>query len=160
VNACNYVLSGKRHAAGLEFDAAGRISQHWELYFSYAFIPQAKVDESSGAQGTEPVGSRPGLTPRHSASLWSTYKVASDLRLGGGLNYRSSDRPVGLAATSPIEAPGFTTADAMAEYTNGNWVYKLNAINITDRHYADLLYRGHYVPGKSRTIQLSVSYNF
>jgi len=160
VNACNYVLSGKRHAAGLEFDAAGRISERWELYFSYAFIPQAKVDESSGAQGTEPVGSRPGLTPRHSASLWSTYKVTSDLRLGGGLTYRSSDRPVGLAATSPIEAPEFTTADAMAEYSSGNWIYKINLINLADRHYADLLYRGHYVPGKPRTIQFSASFNF
>lgn len=160
VNACNYVLSGERHAAGIEFDAAGRINPSWEMYLSYAYIPTAKVDASSGAAGTEPIGARPGLTPRHSASLWSSLKPRSDVHLGAGLNYRSSDRPVGLAQSSTIQAPGFVTIDAMAEIIEGPWAYKLNLVNLTNKHYADLLYRGHYVPGRPRTLQLSASYNF
>jgi catecholate siderophore receptor len=160
VNACNYVLSGKRHAAGLELDLSGRITPAWEVYGSYAFIPWAEVDESSGAAGTEPVGSRPGLTPRHSGTIWTTYQLSSRWRLGGGLNARSSDRPVGLPASSPIQAAKFLTADLMAEYTLGDLSYKANLTNITNEHYADYVYRGHYVPGKPRTLQFTVAYFF
>ena len=160
VNACNYVLSGKRHAAGLEVDFSGRLSKQWEVYGSYAWIPSARVDESSGAAGTEAEGSRPGLTPRHSGTLWTTYQLTPAWRIGGGLNARSSDRPVGLAATSAIVAPKFVTADLMAEYVHQDLSYKLSLTNFTDEHYADFLYRGHYVPGKGRGVQLTAAYRF
>ncbi|GMV00349.1 MAG: TonB-dependent siderophore receptor [Burkholderiaceae bacterium] len=160
VNACNYVLSGKRHAAGFEFDVAGRITPRWEVYVSYAFIPVARVDNSSGAPGTEPVGSRPGLTPKHTASLWSTYRLSPEWRVGGGLTARSHDKPVGLSATSQVEAPGFVSLDLMAEYVRGDFSFKLNLFNLADRHYADFLYRGHYVPGRPRTLQATLAYRF
>jgi catecholate siderophore receptor len=160
VNACNYVLSGKRHAAGLEVDVAGRITPRWEVFVSYAFIPVAKVDESSGAAGAEPEGSRPGLTPRHTGTLWTTYRVSPQWRVGGGLTARSKDVPVGLPANSPIEAPSFVTADLMAEYTLRDFTFKLNLFNVADKHYADFLYRGHYVPGQPRTLQATLAYRF
>jgi catecholate siderophore receptor len=160
VNACNYVLSGKRHAAGFELDVAGRITSQWEAYLSYAFIPIAEVDQSSGAAGTEPVGSRPGLTPRHSGSLWTTYRISPRWRFGGGLTMRSSDKPVGLAATSQIEAPAFLTADLMLEYTLRELTIKANLINVADTHYADTLYRGHYIAGVPRTLQVTTAYRF
>ncbi len=160
VNACNYVLSGKRHAAGFELDVAGRITPRWEVYVSYAFIPVARVDSSSGAPGTEPVGSRPGLTPKHTASLWSTYRLGPEWRVGGGLTARSHDKPVGLSAASQVEAPGFVSVDLMAEYVRGDFSFKLNLFNLADRHYADFLYRGHYVPGRPRTLQATLAYRF
>lgn len=160
VDACNYVLSGKRHAAGFELDLAGRLTSQWEIFGSYTWIPSAKVDASSGAAGTEPVGTRPGLTPRHSGTIWTTYRLTPYWRVGGGLTARSGDRPVGLAATSPIAAPKFVVADLMAEYTRGDMSVKLNVANATDEHYADFLYRGHYVPGKPRTVMATVSWRF
>lgn len=160
VNACNYVLSGKRHAAGLELDLTGRITRDWEVYGSYAYIPVAEVDASSGAAGTEVVGSRPGLTPRHSGTIWTTYQLTPAWRIGGGVNARSSDRPVGQAANSAIVAPKFVTADLMAEYAQHDLSYKLSLTNVTDEHYADFLYRGHYIPGKGRAVQLTAAYTF
>jgi catecholate siderophore receptor len=160
VNACNYVLSGKRHAAGVELDLAGRLTSNWDMFVSYAFIPIAEVDESSGAAGTEPVGSRPGLTPRHSGSLWTTYRLLPNLRVGAGLTARSSDKPVGLAAGSPIEAPSYVTGDLMAEYGWRDLTFKASLLNVADAHYADFLYRGHYVPGRARTALFTVAYRF
>ncbi len=160
VNACNYVLSGKRHAAGFEVDLAGLLTPQWEVFASYAFIPVASVDSSTGAPGTEPVGSRPGLTPRHSGTVWTTYRVTPAWRVGGGLNARSSDRPVGLAPNSPVVAPRFVTADLMAEYAMERVVLKANLTNVADKHYADMLYRGHYIPGKPRTLQVSATVSF
>lgn len=156
VNACNYVLSGKRHAAGVEIDLSGRLTPEWEVFGSYAWIPVARVDESTGRTGTEAVGSRPGLTPRHSGTIWTTYKLGGAWRVGGGLNARSSDTPAG----STISAPRYVTADLMAEYTAGDLSYKFNLTNVTNKHYADYLYRGHYVPGKARTAQVTVAYKF
>ncbi|EHR69370.1 TonB-dependent siderophore receptor [Burkholderiales bacterium JOSHI_001] len=158
VDACNYVLSGQRHAAGLEMDFAGKLSADWELYASYAFIPVARVDASSGAAGTEAVGSRPGLTPKHTGTLWTTYRVSPRWRLGGGLNAASSSLPV--AAAAGLVAPKWVTADLMAEYTLGPLSYKFNLSNLANKHYADLIYRGHYVPGKPRTLQMTVAYKF
>ena len=159
----NYVLSGKRHAAGLEVDLAGRITPAWEAYVSYAWIPDAKVDQGTPQalmQNGEAVGARPGLTPRHTGTLWTTYQLDANWRIGGGLNARSSDRPVGLAAGSQIVAPKYVTGDLMAEYTQGDLSYKVYLANVTDEYYADFLYRGHYIPGKPRTLQVTASYRF
>lgn len=160
VDACNYVLSGERHAAGIELDFSGRLTPQWELYFSYAWIPSARVDSSSGAAGTEVVGSRPGLTPRHSGTIWTTYQLTPRWRVGGGINAKSSDQPVGLAATSPVMAPSYVTADLMAEYALGDLLFKANLTNVTNRHHADFVYRGHYVPAQPRTLQVTAVYRF
>jgi catecholate siderophore receptor len=162
VNACNYVLSGERHAAGIEVDFAGRLTTQWEVFASYSFIPDAEVDAAragtAGTAGTEVVGSRPGLTPRHSGTFWTTYQVTPAWRIGGGLNARSGDRPVG--ANPAIWAQKFITGDLMAEYTRGDFTLKANLTNVTNEHYADSLYRGHYIPGKPRTFQLTAAYRF
>jgi catecholate siderophore receptor len=153
------LLSGKRHAAGMEFNLAGRIDPKWEVFFNHTWIPFAKIDESNlapNAAGTGPQveGDRPALTPRHSGSLWTTYRVFPKLRLGAGLNYRSPQNPEGNRA---VQAAGFTTLDAMAEYTfNERWSAKLNVTNLTDKLYADALYRGFYTPGAPRRVEMTV----
>ncbi|MBX3635790.1 MAG: TonB-dependent receptor [Rubrivivax sp.] len=160
VSPTSYVLSGQRHAAGLEIDVAGRITPRWEVYISYAWIPDAKVDKASSVLGTtltgETVGQRPGLTPRHSGTVWTTYQVTSRLRVGGGLNVRSSDSP----QQSSIVAPGYVTGDLMAEYDAGPVLFKLNVTNVGDKLYADMLYRGHYIQGKPRTVQFTTAAKF
>jgi catecholate siderophore receptor len=160
VGPANYVLSGQRHAAGIEVDIAGRITPKWEVYASYAFIPDAKVDKASSVLGTtligETVGQRPGLTPRHSGTVWSTYQLTQKWRLGAGINARSADTP----QQSSIVAPRFVTADLMAEYDAGPVAFKANLTNITDKLYADTLYRGHYIAGKPRTVQLATTVKF
>ncbi len=170
VNASNYVLSGQRHAAGLELDVAGRISPAWEVFASYAFIPDAQIDkgaEQVNAGGTvtcancslqgEPVGARPGLIPRHSGTVWTTYQLSQHWRVGGGLNLRSSMAPYQVTS---FEAPGHVTADLMAEYSVGDLRFKANLSNIGNVQTADMLYRGHYIPGKGRQLQVTGSYSF
>lgn len=105
----------------------------------------------------ELVGARPGLTPKHSGTVWTTYQIDSQWRIGGGLNWRSSMNP----QQSTNVAPSYTTLDLMAEYAVArDLLLKLNVTNATDKLYADALYRGHYVPGAPRTIQLTASYKF
>ena len=157
-----YLLSGKRHAAGLEFDFAGRITPRWEVFASYAFIPWAKIDRGapSTAQSLsgELQGQRPSLTPRHSGTVWTTYAVTPQWRLGAGLTFRSKQSP---NRNPGWDAKGFVTADLMAEYTvNDLMSLKFNVSNVTNRRYADALYSGHYTPGAGRLVMLTASFKF
>ena len=156
------LLSGKRHASGLEFDLAGRITPAWEVFGSYAWTPVARID--IGAPGSvdgvgEGAGTRSAMTPRHSGTIWSTYQISKAFRLGGGLNARSSQtpnrNPVGIVA------PRFITGDLLAEYTLSDQVgFKLNVLNVTNKLYADSLYTGHYIPGQGRMVQLTMTARF
>ncbi len=160
--ATRLLLSGQRHSAGVELDVAGRITPLWEVYASYVWMPIARVDRAASTATTvgNRVGDRPGLSPRHSGTVWSTYQLSSHWRLGGGINFRARQSPADVTAPA-WEAPGFATADALLEYTvNAATSLRLNISNLTDKYYADALYRGHYVPGAGRLVQLTLSSRF
>ena len=106
----DYLLSGKRHASGVDLDLAGRITPQWEVYLSYEWIPIAKIDEVQGVTLTgELEGQRPSMTPRHSGSLFTTYQVNPRCASAAGLNARSSQTP--NRNPPGIVAPGFVTYD-------------------------------------------------
>lgn len=153
------LLSGKRHATGMEFNFAGRITPVWEVFYNHTWIPDARIDVSNqlltpNGTGAQVQGDRSALTPRHSASLWTTYRLHPLWRVGAGLNHRSEQNPEGARH---ITAPAFSTVDAMAEVTvSETTLLKLNITNLTDKRYANSLYRGFYIPGAPRRIDLSL----
>jgi catecholate siderophore receptor len=152
------LLSGKRHATGVELSAAGRITPKWEVFYNHTWIPSAKIDNSTvagrGAGGAQRAGDRPALTPKHSLSAWTTYRVASQWRLGVGATYRGEQNPEGSRNTV---ASSFVVWDGMAEYmVDDNTTVKLNISNLSNKLYADSLYRGFYGPGAPRKVMLSV----
>lgn len=157
------LLSGKRHAAGMEFNLAGRITPQWEVFANHTWIPRARIDASNqvlaaSGGGAQVQGDRTALTPKHSASLWTTYRLTPQWRVGAGLNYRGQQNPEGARN---IVAAAFTTMDAMAEYQlSEKHVIKLNVSNLTNKLYADTLYRGFYAPGAPRIVQLSLKSSF
>jgi catecholate siderophore receptor len=156
--ATRLLLSGKRHAQGLELDLAGKINRDWEVYLSYVWIPKAQVDVAASTATTvgNRVGDRPGLTPKHSGTVWSTYQVTPKVRIGGGINFRDRQSPADVTAP-PWEAPAYVTGDLFAEYRmNTLFTFKVNLNNVSDKLYGDSLYRGHYVPGPGRTLQGTV----
>jgi catecholate siderophore receptor len=161
--AAQELLSGKRHAAGMEVNLAGRITPKWEVFFNHTWIPSARIDESNvvpaaSGGGAQVKGDRPGLTPRHSGSLWTTYAVAPQWRLGLGVNYRGEQNPEGQRA---MTADSFAVFDAMVEYTvDDKTSIKLNVTNLTNKLYADTLYRGFYGPGAARAAQLTLKTRF
>ncbi len=148
-----YLLSGKRHATGMEFNFAGRLSVAWEVFYNHTWIPTARIDVSS-ATGNMQQGNRPGLTPEHSASLWNTYRVAPMWRVGGGVNYRGKQTPL---VNASITTAAFTSVDAMVEHTlSDNTVLKINVSNLTNKLYIDQVYSSFYIPGVPRRVELSL----
>ena len=156
----DYLLSGERHATGVELDVAGRLTPAWEVFVSYAWIPSARIDKVQGTTLTgELEGQRPSLTPRHSGSLFTTYQATDALRLGGGLNARSPQTPNRNPAG--IVARGFVTYDIFGEYAfSDTLALKLNVVNVTNKFYADSLYTAHYIAGQPRTVYATLTARF
>lgn len=150
-------LSGKRHVAGIDMDLAGRITPAWDIYVSYMWMPVANIDK--GVAGSEGQGTRPSLTPEHSGTVWTTWQVQPRLRVGAGINMRSSQTPNRNPGWS---ADGWVTGDLMAEYqlVRDSVTLKLNVSNVTNKRYADALYSGHYIPGAGRLVQLTAGWRF
>ena len=152
------VLTGKRHAAGIDMDISGYITPQWEVFGSYMWMPVAKID--IGAQGSEGEGQRPSLTPKHSGTVWTTYQITPQLRVGGGLNFRSKQTP---NRNPGFYAPSYVTADLMAEYAIevDRIILKANLSNVSNKLFADSLYaNGHYTPGAGRLFQVSAKFKF
>ena len=149
-------LSGKRHATGLEVDFSGRLTPAWEVYGSFMWIPSAKID--IGVAGSEGQGSRPSNTPKVSGTIWNTYQLTPQWRVGAGINFRGKQTPI---RNPGWEVDSYITGDLMAEYTvNEKFIVKANLSNVTNKLYADQLYSGHYIPGPGRLLQVTGTIKF
>jgi catecholate siderophore receptor len=160
-----FLLSGKRHSTGMEFDVTGRLSRALEVYLSYSFIPVARIDAAgSSAAAQLTVGQRVGLTPRHSAAAWLSYQATPKLRVAGGVHGASEN--FALAGTSGAKspnarAPGYAAIDLMAEYKVTPDVFlQVNVNNVANRTYGDQLYPAFAVPGLGRSVVASIGYRY
>lgn len=154
-----YLLNGKRHTDGVEFELAGRPHPTVEVFGGIAYM-RGKIDEAgSSATSQATVGKDSGLTPRWTGNLWVTWMFAPKWRLGLGAD-GMSDRLPAQAEAGVNRAPGYVKADALLEYDAGPWRAKLLLINLGDKVYADGLYRGFTVPGPTRSAQLTVGLKF
>ena len=154
-----FLLSGKRHSSGFEIDLTGHLTPLWEVFGSYMWMPDAAIDIASPTAGAgDREGERPALTPIHSGTVWTTYQLNTQWRVGAGINFRgeqSANRNPGWMA------PAYTTVDLMTEYTfNEKVSLKGNVSNINNVVYADSLYTGHYIPGAGRNAQLTLNLKF
>lgn len=154
-----FLLSGKRHTSGVEIDLTGYLTPQWEVFGSYMWMPDAAIDIASPtAAAGEREGERPALTPVHSGTVWTTYQINPQWRVGAGINFRSEQSP---ARNPGWMAPAFSTVDVMTEYTfNEKVSLKGNISNLNNVVYADSLYSGHYVPGAGRNAQLTLNVKF
>lgn len=152
-----YLLSGRRHTDGIEFEAAGRITDRLEMFGGVAYM-LGKIDEA-GSSGQNTVGLVSGLTPRLSGNIWATYQVNDQWRVGIGADGMSGRVPAAGEA-SGNRAPGYIKADALIEYTTMDYKVKLNLNNLFDKVYVDGVYRGFTVWGPTRGAQLSLAKTF
>ena len=156
----SYLLSRKRHTNALEFEIAGRLTPQWDVFagigFLHAVIDQAGTD----AAGQAEVGQNPGLSPSRQANLFTTYRIGSKWRIGGGLTAVSQNKPADNETALKL-APGYVKADALVEYriSEGSTL-KLNIDNLFDKVYYNTLYRGFAAPGDARSVRLTLTSKF
>lgn len=160
---------GKKSVRGFELGASGSITNAWQVFGGYTWL-DGRVDDN-GFTNTAPTGA-PAVwvpspyngnvfptTPKHSASLWTTYKVLPALTVGGGLNAMSK---VYANVNNNKWAPGYTRFDAMANYiVNNNVSLQLNVQNLADKLYFDKVSSPHYAGvGAGRSASLTASFKY
>ncbi|HGZ7338869.1 TPA: TonB-dependent receptor [Vibrio parahaemolyticus] len=107
---------------GIELEARGQIIKQWDISVGYSYL-----DAEDKA-----TGKKPNDVSDHLFSLWSTYQLDDNWRLGGGVKY-VGDRYAGN--DEAVALGDYTTVDLMAAYTTGRHKIQANAYNILDEKY-------------------------
>ena len=157
------ILTKERHTDGLELEAAGRITDDWEIFAGLALM-DPKVDEVAPGKSQVYKGQRPPNSATYTFNVWSTYKLDRNWKIGAGVDGKS-DREVhayGGTTFAPNKAPSFVKGDAMVSYSKKDYTIQLNVKNVLDTKYYDAVYiNGAFVvPAIGRTAILSLDYRF
>jgi catecholate siderophore receptor len=157
------ILAGDAVAKGGELQAAGHITDAWQVLAGYAYT-YSVIDKTPRVGPTSDLGHRLANVPEHTANLWTTYQLPWKVQIGTGINVVSSR----YAATTPTtaggvnffkEAPGYWTLQAMAKYPLTEQVdLQVNLYNLTDNKFYDQLHPSHVVPGGGVTGLFTVSF--
>jgi catecholate siderophore receptor len=155
-----YVLNGKERVVGVEFEAAGHITDQWQVLGSITY-DRGTVTSSSVR---DLVGNPILNDPKCTFSLWTTYDLPWRFELGFGVD--GVGARVGSETPDPAtglieEAPGYVLLSAMLKYQmNAHVDIQVNATNLTDQAYYDGVHPGHVVPGEGRTVVFSTNFKF
>lgn len=155
------VLGGTVRVNGMELGVAGRITPAWQVFGGYTYL-DGKITRSpeigTGVDaGLRAEGKAFPNTPRHTATLWSTYRVTPEWEVGGGALY-SSKRYLNNYETAMLD--GYTRFDATFAYLQKAYEVRLNLQNLTDKKYFETASAGRAVPAAGRTAIVTVAYRF
>ena len=164
------ILTKKRRTNGLEIEAAGRVTDNWEVFAGLALMDAYIVDAAPGADPRFE-GERARNTPPVTANFWTTYKFLGNWKVGGGFEAKgerygyvpsAATGPFTNGAFNPNSIPGFVRWDAMVSYEQKRYAVRLNVKNLFDKEYYDALYDngGLVVPGNRRIAILTTEVFF
>ena len=140
---------------GFTLGAVGFVTPAWAVYGSFGYL-DAIVDSQNPLND----GKRMTLTPEYSGSLWTTYTLPHDIRIGGGVRYTDA---VFVNAANTLRAPGNTLVDALVEApVHRRLILRLNVTNLTNEVYVRNVNNngGRYNPGNPRAYLLSTVFRF
>ncbi|MEZ8931325.1 MULTISPECIES: TonB-dependent receptor [unclassified Vibrio] len=107
---------------GIELEARGQITELWDISVGYSYLDAEDKDTDK----------KPNDVSDHLFSLWSTYQLYENWRLGGGVKY-VGDRYAGN--NEAVALGDYTTVDLMAAYTMGRHKVQANAYNVLGEKY-------------------------
>jgi catecholate siderophore receptor len=171
------ILAGDARVDGFEFEAAGHLTDNWQIYGGYSYM--YGVIDKSPVQGIQSdLGNRLGNVPAHTFNFWTTYQLPWPVEIGGGVyvvssRYASSTPRLVCPAAGTCNAstpgavafltkvPAYATFSAMAKYyVNEHIDLQLNVNNIFNTFYYDQVHPSHMVPGAGRTALLTVDFKY
>ena len=154
-------LDGDVRVRGMEVGVVGRITPAWQVLAGYTFLDGKVVkarDVGTGADlGIVSQGKTLQNTPRHNASLWTTYSFGQNWEAGGGLVY-ASERFVNNFESAVVD--GYTRLDASVSFKQPKYDIRFNLQNATDKKYYEVASGGRATPVKGRGALVTVAYRF
>ncbi len=176
------ILTKKRRTNGLELEATGKLTDDWDVFAGVAFMDAEILEVAENVNATTGAitkadsrfkGQRARNTPPATFNFWSTYKINSAWKVGGGVEakawrtaYVPSAADGGAAFAGggfhPNYAPGYARLDALVAYEQPKWAVRLNVKNLLDKEYYDAIYDngGLVTPGNGRQAIVTTEYKF
>lgn len=155
-------VSGEQRSRGAEFELQGQLTRDWSVSASYGYTDSIITRDNVAAN----VGRTAALTPRHTASLWTTYQLGDGWSVGGGVFHTGAKF---VATNNLVAIPAHTLVDVMAAYKFRTGLpgarVQLNLRNLFDtRHYegggsGSAGFTNLY-PGLPRTLSASLAVPF
>lgn len=175
-------LDGHARVDGAALGISGEITEQWNIFANYTYLDSEVLRGASrflAAKGYDYTkGDALTNTPKHSASLWSTYSLPMRVQLGYGITYQgdfflnqhtgtaydaSQPNLPGVRSTFPlVKMPGYAVHRAMISYgVSRDLNLRLNVNNLFDKeYYIRGRNNGWATPGDTRNFVLSADYNF
>lgn len=161
-------MAGEKVVNGIEFGFAGRLTSQWDVFGGYTYMDSEQKDIGKTTAGVDNAGTGKAFpnTPKHSASLWTSYKVTPELTVGVGASGQSDVIGGYSYGVNNVlirkGTPGYVRYDAMASYIlTKNTTLQLNLYNLTDKMYYSSAYSAHYASmGAGRSAVASLRFAF
>ncbi|WP_276329211.1 TonB-dependent receptor [Gluconobacter albidus] len=148
----NQIDAGTQRVRGAEINVAGNITPRWEVFGGWTYLDSTVMD---GGPTHANVGKRFPYTPGNSVSFWSTYKILSHFKAGGGLTYMSKRY---TNVNNQTWVPEYVRLDMVADYQITRTLdLQANLQNLTNKRYYDRVYTNYsrIAAGRAVTFQLS-----
>ncbi|HWU15620.1 MAG TPA: TonB-dependent receptor, partial [Caulobacter sp.] len=158
-----YAQVGEVEVKGFELGVSGNITPRWQAFGGYTYMDSELVRGAyNGVNQGDPLAN----TPKHTFSLFSTYRVVRGLSLGGGAYYVSKsfggNQGGAGGGANRIYAPDYWRFDAFASYVVNDRVdLQLNVQNVGDERYIAKTNGVHHAdpaPGRQAILTLNVKY--
>ena len=154
-------LDGDVRVRGIELGVVGRITPAWQVLAGYTLLDGKVVksrDVGTGLDaGIVSEGKTLQNTPRHNASMWTTYSFLQNWEAGGGLVY-ASERFVNNFESASVD--GYTRVDASLAFKQPKYDIRFNLQNATDKKYYEVASGGRATPVKGRSLLVTAAYRF
>lgn len=130
------VLDGKARVDGVALGVAGNITREWSVFANYTFLDSEVLQSVADEATADPVKGRElTQTPRHSASLWTTYALG-DWTFGYGATYQGEFYPNNATAAAYLKTDAYWVHRAMVSYQLTSRIgLQLNVNNLFDEEY-------------------------
>jgi catecholate siderophore receptor len=173
------VLDGRARVDGIALGASGNVTRSWTIFANYTYLDGKVLQSISDACIANPsalCGNSAAMpdpqrnrfliqTPKHSGSLFTTYKLPFGLEVGYGLTYQGSfalNAPT-LAAPTQYRSDDYLIHRAYFAYSfTGGLTAQVNVQNFTsEKYFTGIRNAGSWaVPSEARSAVLSLFYSF
>lgn len=162
-------LDGRARVDGQILGLTGLLNDNWSIYANYAHLDseilQGASDYVSGLGQDYAKGDPLIQTPKHSASIWSTYDIVPGRwQVGAGTSFQDKFALAQHSATlqtGPLPySSSYTTHRAMVAYTlNRALKFQFNVNNLGDKqYYTRIRNNGWATPGDGRSYVLTLNW--
>lgn len=167
----DFAQAGEIKVQGIELGISGNITSKWQAFGGYTYMDSELVRGAvtivNGNTVPNPaLGLELANVPKHSASLFTTYRLTEPLSIGGGVYYVSDSNGGNQGGAgggaNRIFAPAYTRVDLFASYDlSPRASVQVNVQNVGDERYIMRTNGNHHADpaaGRSATVALNLRF--